>query len=63
MKTHCDSGADALHISFVDAHSLDSEEIAPGIVLDYDAEGRIVAIEILSASRRLAPGALPPAAE
>jgi uncharacterized protein YuzE len=63
MKTHYDSGADAVHISFVDAPSLDSEEVAPGIVIDYDAEGRIVALEVLSASRRLAPGALPPAAE
>ena len=30
----------------------DSEEVADGIVVDYDAEGRIVGVEILDASKR-----------
>jgi uncharacterized protein YuzE len=30
----------------------DSEEIADGIVVDYDHEGRLVGIEILDASKR-----------
>jgi uncharacterized protein YuzE len=30
----------------------DSQEVADGIVLDYDHEGRIVGIEILDASKR-----------
>ena len=30
----------------------DSEEVADGIVVDYDEEGRIVGIEILDASKR-----------
>ena len=29
-----------------------AEEVADGIVVDYDAEGRIVGLEILDASRR-----------
>jgi uncharacterized protein YuzE len=31
---------------------MDSEEVADGIVVDYDAEGRIVGVEILDASKR-----------
>ena len=30
----------------------ESEEVADGIVVDYDTEGRVVGIEILDASKR-----------
>ena len=45
---------------FVDGEIVGSEEISPGIILDFDADGRILAIEMLDARRRLAPGAIPP---
>lgn len=64
MKTQYDAEADALYLRFADAKVVDSEEVAPGIVLDFDAEGRIVAVEVLDAKRHLAEGAeLPTAAE
>lgn len=62
MKTSYDKEADAFYVRFVDATPVESEEVSPGIVLDYDADGRIVALEVLSASRHLATGALPPIA-
>ncbi len=34
---------------------LESEEVAPGIVFDYDSEGRIVGIEWLHARAQLSP--------
>ena len=34
-----------------------SEEVRPGIMIDFDASGRIVAIEVLDASVHLASGA------
>ncbi|HUG62155.1 MAG TPA: DUF2283 domain-containing protein, partial [Methylomirabilota bacterium] len=34
-----------------------SEEVRPGVVIDFDTAGRIVAVEFLDASRRMAPGA------
>lgn len=42
---------DKLDIDFVeDAPSVDNEEVAPGLLLRYDADGKIVGIEIDSAS-------------
>jgi len=64
MKTHYDAEADALYVRFADAHVVDSQEVSDGVVLDFDSEGRIVAIEVLDASKHLAAGAsLPTAAE
>jgi uncharacterized protein YuzE len=64
MKTIYDPKADALYVRFADTHVTESEEVADGVVLDFDAEGRIVAIEVLDTRRHLTPGAkLPTAAE
>ncbi|HZN27989.1 MAG TPA: DUF2283 domain-containing protein [Xanthobacteraceae bacterium] len=64
MKTLYDAESDALYMRFSDARVVESEEVSEGVVLDYDAEGRIVAIEVLDASKHLAAGAqLPTAAE
>jgi uncharacterized protein YuzE len=57
MKTTYDKEIDALYVRFADAPVIESEEVRPGIVFDFDAEGRIVAIEILDASEHLASGA------
>jgi len=57
MKSRYDSEADALTVSFSDAPVVESEEVRPGIIFDYDAEGRVVGIEILDASAHLASGA------
>ena len=46
MKTHYDSEADALYVRFTDTRVEESEEVRPGIVFDFDAEGRLVAVEI-----------------
>ncbi|WP_293799537.1 DUF2283 domain-containing protein [uncultured Bosea sp.] len=57
MKTHYDTEIDALYLRFADAPVSDSEEVRPGIIFDYDADGRIVAVEILDATEHLASGA------
>jgi uncharacterized protein YuzE len=64
MKTHYDPDSDALYVRFADANIVESEEVSEGVVLDFDSEGRIVAIELLDASKHLAAGTkLPTAAE
>jgi uncharacterized protein YuzE len=57
MKTRYDCETDALYLRFADAPVSESEEVRPGIVFDFDADGRIVAVEILDASEHLASGA------
>jgi uncharacterized protein YuzE len=47
-----DHGADAVYLDMTDRPIEASEEVAASIVADYDAEGRIVGLEILDASRR-----------
>ena len=64
VKTVYDKEADALYVRFSETAVLESEEVAEGVVLDFDAEGKIVAIEVLDASKHLSSGAgLPTAAE
>ncbi|MEH3143937.1 MAG: DUF2283 domain-containing protein [Methylobacterium frigidaeris] len=57
MRRRYEAETDALYLRFSETAVAESEEIRPGIVLDLDAEGRIVAIEILDASECLASGA------
>ena len=51
MKFHYYADTDSLYIDLVDRASVDSQEIRPGIVLDFDAEGHLVGIDIDRASQ------------
>lgn len=48
----------AAYIRFSSARVLESEEVSPGVVFDYDAEGRIVGMELLDARSQLPSDAL-----
>jgi uncharacterized protein YuzE len=52
MRVRVDLGADAVYITLTDRPIKESEEVADGIVVDYDDAGRIVGVEILDASKR-----------
>jgi len=52
-----DPEADAAYVSLSDAAVQESAEVSPGVVLDFDSEGRVVGIELLGARKQLAPGA------
>lgn len=56
MKLKVDREADALYLTLRDGPASDTEEVAPGIIVDYDEKGQAVGIEMLHLSRR-APGA------
>jgi uncharacterized protein YuzE len=52
MKVNYDQGSDTLTIILRDDVAIaESEEDRPGVVLDYDADGGLVSVEILQASR------------
>ncbi|MXY45596.1 MAG: DUF2283 domain-containing protein [Chloroflexi bacterium] len=52
MKLHVDKKADALHLRLDDSKIIESEEVAPGIVLDYNELNEVVGVEMLYLSRR-----------
>lgn len=54
MRMRVDHAADTVYLNLTDRPIKDSEEVADGIVIDCDDEGRIVGIEILDASKRTA---------
>ncbi len=53
MKVTIDKEADAVYMRLSDATIKDSEEIKPGVILDYDDENNLIGIEILNISRRV----------
>lgn len=55
MKLKIDKESDALYFRLDDDDIMESEEVQPGIILDYDETGRVIGIEILSLSTRFAP--------
>lgn len=52
-----DPEADAAQITLGGAKIAESQEVAPGFIFDYDRDGRVVGIEVLHASKLLAPEA------
>lgn len=53
MKAVYDPQTDAVTIRFKPGPIAESDEDKPGVILDYDAEGNLVGVEILDASRRV----------
>ncbi len=52
MKLHIDKEADALYLRLDDSKIIESEEVSPGVVLDYNEQKQVVGIEMLHLSRR-----------
>jgi uncharacterized protein YuzE len=52
MKLTVDPEADALYLRLNDAKIIDSEQVASGVILDFDAQDNVVGIEMLHLSRR-----------
>ncbi len=52
MRLHVDKGADALYLRLDDSKIIESEEVAPGVILDYNDKNEVVGVEMLYLSKR-----------
>ena len=54
MKLIYHPDTDSLYIDLSERPSVDSQELSEGVVLDYDAQGNLVGIDIDNASNKVA---------
>ncbi len=52
MKIEFDPLADAMYIQLAEGDVEKTEEVKPGMMFDYDADGNVLGIEVLYVSKR-----------
>jgi uncharacterized protein YuzE len=52
MKLNVDKEAEALYLRLDDSPIVESEEVSPGVVLDYNESNEVVGVEMLHLSKR-----------
>ena len=52
MKLHVDKKSDAFYLRLDDSAIIESEEVSPGVVLDYNESDEVVGVEMLYLSKR-----------
>ena len=55
MKVHFDPATDAAYWRLDDSPIAESEEVQPGVVLDFNEDGQVVGVELLHVSKRVSP--------
>ncbi|MBI5562449.1 MAG: DUF2283 domain-containing protein [Deltaproteobacteria bacterium] len=55
MRLKVDNESDALYFRLDESAIAESEEVEPGVILDFNAAGKAVGIELLNISARAAP--------
>ncbi len=58
MRLKIDRENDALYFRLDEAEIVESEEVQPGVILDFDKDGRVVGMEMLKISTRTEPETL-----
>jgi uncharacterized protein YuzE len=58
MRIRYDEKIDALYFRLDDSKVVESEEVKPGVVLDFNAKKQVVGIEVLDLKRRVPKGDL-----
>lgn len=58
MRLKVDKENDALYFRLDESKIVESEEVQPGVILDYNEAGNVVGLEILSLSTRVNPDKL-----
>ncbi len=52
MRLKVDKDNNALYFRIDEASIVESEEVQPGVILDFNAEGTVVGVELLNLSKR-----------
>lgn len=52
MRVQYDPSADAMYIRLAEGAVADSDEVRDGVILEYDACGKVLGIELLNVSHR-----------
>ena len=52
MKLKVDKENDTLYLRLDESKVVESEEVRPGVILDFDSEGQVVGVEFLGISSR-----------
>ncbi|MBI1766326.1 MAG: DUF2283 domain-containing protein [Acidobacteria bacterium] len=55
MRLKIDKECDALYFRLDEAAIVESEEVQPGVILDFNEQGQVVGLEILAVSARVKP--------
>jgi uncharacterized protein YuzE len=55
VKLEYDSEVDAAYLTLARGRVTESEEVQPGVILDFDARDQVLGVEILRFSRRFKP--------
>ena len=58
MRLRIDENSDALYFRIDDSKIVESEEVSPGVILDFNEQNEVVGIEILHISKRSTPADL-----
>ena len=53
MRLKVDTESDALYFRLDEAGIVESEEVEPGVILDFNKDGKVVGIEMLNISQRM----------
>ncbi len=53
MRIKVDKANDTLYFRLDESVIVESEEVQPGVILDFDAKGKVVGVEILGLSTRV----------
>lgn len=53
MKLRIDKKNDALYFRLDESKIVESEEVSPGVILDFNGNGQVIGVEILNISSRV----------
>ena len=58
MKVHFDQKSDAIYFRLDDSAIIESEEMSPGVILDFNGKNQVVGFEILNVKKRVPEASL-----